>query len=88
MATGLIRSAELHRSVPFDIPRIVAALNEVEYPGQGTWGGGNLIAGSPRQKGSQLSPTQVADIVAESLSQDRRMISAIHDVRPIEFAPT
>jgi hypothetical protein len=75
--------------VPFDIPRIVAALNEVEYPGQGTWGGGNLIAGSPRQKGSRLSPSQVADIVADGLSQNRSSISAIQEVlHPVEFAPT
>lgn len=75
--------------VPFDVPRIVAELNEVEYPGQGNWGGGNLIAGSPRKKGSQLSPTQVTDIVAETMGQDRLSISAIHDDRQsIEFAPT
>lgn len=75
--------------VPFDVPRIVAALNAAEYPGQGTWGGGNLIAGSPRKKGSQLSPTQVAEIVAEVSGQNLRGISAIQQVRqPVEFAST
>ena len=53
--------------IPFDIPRIVAALNSAEHSGQGTWGGGNLIAGSPRQLGSKLSPKQVAAIVAETI---------------------
>lgn len=75
--------------VEFDIPAMVAALNLAEHPGQGTWGGGNLIAGSPRQKGSQLSPTEVAAIVAENMRPEHPRRPVRHAVRqPVELAFT
>jgi hypothetical protein len=55
--------------VSFDVAGIVAALNRVEPPGQGQWGGGNLIAGSPRKRGSALPPAKVAAVVAEYLGK-------------------
>jgi len=61
--------------IPFDIPLIVAALNAAEHSGQGTWGGGNLIAGSPRQLGSKLSPREVAAIVAETSKPHRDLLT-------------
>lgn len=61
--------------VPFDVPRIVAALNQAEPPGQGAWGGGNLIAGSPRKNGSQLTLAEVAGIVAEEVREDQTRLT-------------
>ena len=50
--------------VPFDVPRILAALDAAEAPaGSDRWGGGNTIGGSPRVRGSALSPDDVAKIV-------------------------
>jgi hypothetical protein len=82
----------LGRSSPFiafEIPRIVAALNSAEQSGQGTWGGGNLIAGSPRQLGSKLSPREVATIVAETTKPHHTLTT--HHVRRLhatEAVPT
>lgn len=55
--------------VPFDVPAILAALNEAEAPLMGTWGGGNLIGGSPRMRGSCLSPSEVARVVEMVVSE-------------------
>lgn len=49
--------------IRFDIPAIFARLNQFEDPSRGTWGGGNLMGGSPRRKGSGLSPGEVTRIV-------------------------
>lgn len=47
---------------PFDIPKILAKLNEVEG-GTDKWGGSNTVGGSPRVAGSKLSPDEVKDII-------------------------
>ena len=49
--------------IPFDVPAILQALNAVEEQWRGTWGGGDLIGGSPRLHGSALSPQLVTQIV-------------------------
>ena len=41
--------------VSFDIPAILHALNGAEESWRGTWGGGNLVGGSPRVHGSRLT---------------------------------
>lgn len=51
--------------VPFNIGRIIAALNEAEGNAIDRWGGGDTIAGSPRASGSKLAPEEVAKIVNE-----------------------
>jgi hypothetical protein len=52
--------------VPFDVQHIFARLNEAEPPGQGRWGGSSLVGGSPRLKGSTLTPREVERIVSEA----------------------
>jgi hypothetical protein len=47
--------------IPFDVPRVLAALSAVEGA---TWGGGNTIGGSPRAGGSKLSPKGVEVIIS------------------------
>lgn len=49
--------------IPFDMLAILQALNEAENVRNGTWGGGNMVGGSPRLKGSSLNPRIVAQIV-------------------------
>jgi hypothetical protein len=49
--------------VPFDVPAILQALNQAEGATEGRWGGGNTIGGSPRCRGSRLTPGEVASIV-------------------------
>jgi hypothetical protein len=49
--------------IPFDVPAILRALNEAEDSGRGTWGGGNLVGGSPRLHGSGLHPREVTRII-------------------------
>lgn len=67
--------------VPFDIPRVTAALNQAELrklqiaglvdksvkqlnPSD-AWGGNPVVAGSPRLRGTLLSPEEVAEIAEE-----------------------
>jgi hypothetical protein len=53
--------------VPFNVPQILEALNQAEgCLGNDRWGGGDLIGGSPRLKGSQLSPEEVEKIVNQN----------------------
>ena len=40
--------------VPFDVLAILRELNAIEDPERGTWGGSNLVGGSPRMQGSAL----------------------------------
>jgi hypothetical protein len=49
--------------IPFDVPRILQALTEAEADPAARWGGGNTVGGSPRVRGSGLSPEEVAAIV-------------------------
>jgi hypothetical protein len=50
--------------VPFNVPRILAALNAAEgCAGNNRWGGGDLIGGSPRSGNSRLTPQEVEKIV-------------------------
>ncbi len=58
--------------VPFDVPAILEALNVAEMipPGEtDRWGGGNTIGGSPRKKGSNLTPNDVKRVIDEVLSR-------------------
>lgn len=60
--------------VPFDVPRLLAALNEAEGLGAAAtrrWGGGNTIGGSPRGVGSRLPPAEVERVVARVLGEAR-----------------
>lgn len=49
--------------VPFDVPALLQALNRAEANGRDSWGGGNMVGGSPRVAGSRLSPAEVERIV-------------------------
>jgi hypothetical protein len=73
--------------VAFNVPAIVAALNQAEDSGQGTWGGSNLIAGSPRLKGSMLPPSEVAAIVAENLRAEDKSLPLMKRSAAAEVAP-
>lgn len=55
--------------IPFDVPRILATLNQVEgADSHDSWGGANTIGGSPRVQGSRLPPDKVAEIVNSIVS--------------------
>jgi hypothetical protein len=54
--------------VPFDVLAILRELSATEVPDGGTWGGSNLIVGSPRLQGSELPPKEVTRIVNRVLS--------------------
>lgn len=54
--------------IPFDVLAILRALNRIEEPRRGMWGGGNLVGGSPRLQGSSLQPKEVIQIVDNVLS--------------------
>lgn len=51
--------------IPFDVPKILAALNIAEGTSHTAdrWGGGCTIGGSPRVAGSRLSPEEVQRII-------------------------
>jgi hypothetical protein len=49
--------------VPFDVPALLHEFNMTEDFRRGTWGGGNLVGGSPRFHGSALPPQEVTEIV-------------------------
>lgn len=51
--------------IPFDIEKMFKRLNEAEGLMKDTWGGGDIIGGSPRVAGSSLTPLQVKEIVEE-----------------------
>jgi hypothetical protein len=54
--------------IPFDVPRILEALNAAEQlQGQDCWGGSQFVGGSPRLRGSTLAPAEVARIVNETI---------------------
>lgn len=56
--------------VPFDVPHILRELNAAEDPQRGTWGGGNLVGGSPRLYGSALPPPDVSRLINCVLDQN------------------
>ncbi len=49
--------------VPFDVPGILGALNEAEGAAMDRWGGSDLVGGSPRARGSRLSPREVEQVI-------------------------
>jgi len=55
--------------VPFDVPRILDALNDVEgTTGDDCWGGSQFVGGSPRLAGSNLTPEDVARVVSATVA--------------------
>jgi len=54
--------------IPFNVLAILREMNAIEDPERGTWGGSNLIGGSPRLRGSALPPKEVMRIVNRVLS--------------------
>jgi hypothetical protein len=58
--------------VPFDVPALLGTLNEAEGTGEGRWGGSNLVGGSPRVRGSKLSPREVEGVINEFLGTGPR----------------
>jgi hypothetical protein len=55
--------------VPFDVPALLYELNASEDLRRGTWGGGDLVGGSPRFHGSALPPQEVTEIVNRIVGQ-------------------
>jgi hypothetical protein len=54
--------------IPFPIPVFLKALNQAEGATNGdTWGGSDIVAGSPRVSGSKLSPLEVSEIIERAL---------------------
>lgn len=49
--------------VPFDVHALLRTLNEAEGAGKARWGGSDLVGGSPRVRGSKLSPREVERII-------------------------
>lgn len=73
-AYTLARSSQF---VPFPIPKLLKALNSaeihwwrgmVETMPEGSWGGSDVIAGSPRT-GSVLTPMEVMEVIRETVSK-------------------
>jgi len=58
--------------VPFDVPAVLRELNAAEDRQRGSWGGGNLVGGSPLLYGSALPPQEVTRIVNRVVGQDFR----------------
>jgi hypothetical protein len=59
--------------IPFDVPALLAALNEAEGTtgAADRWGGGATIGGSPRVAGSRLGPDEVARVINDRLAAMR-----------------
>ena len=55
--------------IPFDVPKILVALNTEENNTNERWGGGNTIGGSPRIAGSRLCPNKVEKIINEMIKK-------------------
>ena len=54
--------------IDFDIAKLLKSLNDAENCyGNDIWGGGNLIGGSPRVKGSKLKPVFVEELINKTL---------------------
>ncbi|MFH1305616.1 MAG: hypothetical protein ABIH74_04380 [Candidatus Omnitrophota bacterium] len=56
--------------IPFDMQKIITALNEKEKNPTDKWGGSNTIGGSPRINGSKLLPDVVARTI-EAVLQNK-----------------
>jgi hypothetical protein len=55
--------------IPFDVPKIIAYLNDFEgCTTTDCWGGGNTIGGSPRINGSELPPKEIERIINKLLN--------------------
>jgi hypothetical protein len=68
--------------VPFDVPALLRALNAAEGAGNDRWGGSNLVGGSPRVRGSKLSPREVERIINGLLgTTPRRTRHRSHSIR-------
>jgi hypothetical protein len=57
--------------VPFDVPALLRGLNEAEGAPKTGWGGSDLVGGSPRVRGSKLSPREVERGVNRLLGAQR-----------------
>jgi hypothetical protein len=55
--------------IPFDVPAILRALGQAEASGPDSWGGGNMVGGSPRATGSRLPPAEVERIINDLLDK-------------------
>ncbi|MBN1870975.1 MAG: hypothetical protein JW800_00215 [Candidatus Omnitrophica bacterium] len=53
--------------IPFDIQKILTALNKEEANPVDKWGGSNTIGGSPRVNASKLPPQEVAKIINSAI---------------------
>ena len=62
--------AKQSQYMPFPIEQLYAHLNDVEEMDPKTgWGGSNIIGGSPREKGSALSPQELEKVINEYLAR-------------------
>lgn len=52
--------------INFDIQKIIEKLNQIENCESDCWGGSETIAGSPRIRGSQLSPDDLVNILKDN----------------------
>ncbi len=59
--------------IPFDIPSLIARLNEAEGATDDKWGGATIIGGSPRVGGSKLTPPEVEAILNDYLAAAQSM---------------
>jgi hypothetical protein len=57
--------------IPFPLSTIFDELNEIEgcIASQDRWGGSDTIGGSPRKKGSRLSPAEIATVINRILTR-------------------
>ena len=69
---------KLSKFIPFPVQEIIEALNALEGPTvvmekvhQPTWGGSDIIGGSPRVFGSCLPPERVIEVTAEIVAKRR-----------------
>ena len=61
--------------IPFDVPAILASLNDAERTTTDRWGGSDLVGGSPRVDGSVLTPIEVAEVVNDVLRRGPQALS-------------